>query len=646
MTSKISTRYATGLALGLAALAMAAPSLAQTTVTYDLAAVEGTWTAPDGVTMVPMWGFVTDTGSCPAPGGAWAPPAPLTAAAGDTLVINLRNCLPAPASVFIPGQYKATVPVTFMDGQGRTRVSSFDVAAPADGGATTTAYTWNNVKEGSYLYHSGTHPQVQVQMGLYGVLAVTGGTYPIVDSEQVLLFSEIDPALHAAVATNNYGPGMAVTSTFDYYPQYFLINGEAYPNTAPIVVDTHSHALLRFVNAGLRTHSPALGGGLYMTLIAEDGNLYPFTVEQYGLELPAAKTIDAVLNVATDGTYAVYDRDLHLMNGADTGGGMLVQLVANPSGGAPPGGGPMAVNDPDPSTPLDYTIPEEGGLTATAGGSPAGVLDNDTGGAVAAYLVSDPSHGTLGTGLASDGSFTYTPNANFNGTDQFTYVANDGAGGPDSNVATVTITVTPVNDPPTAVGDAYDAVEGTMLSVAAPGVLANDSDIDGDSLTVTTTPVVAAANGALTLNSDGSFDYTPSVAAPSSDSFTYEACDSQPLCATAVVNLTIVPPPPNQAPVAVDDVVSTPKDTVTPINVVANDYDPDGTIDFTSVALGCGLASCTTQRGGTVVNSGGGIVTFTPKNAGFRGTDSFTYTVNDNLGTTSNVATVRVNVTR
>jgi len=185
-----------------------------------------------------------------------------------------------------------------------------------------------------------------------------------------------------------------------------------------------------------------------------------------------------------------------------------------------------------------------------------------------------------------------------------------------------------------------------MLSVAAPGVLANDSDIDGDSLTVTTTPVVAAANGVLTLNSDGSFDYTPSVAAPNSDSFTYEACDSGPLCATAVVNLTIVGPPPNQPPVAVDDVVSTPKDTVTPINVVANDYDPDGTIDLTSVALSCGLASCTTQRGGTVVNSGGGIVTFSPKNAGFRGTDTFTYTVNDNLGTTSNVATVRVNVTK
>ncbi len=111
-------------------------------------------------------------------------------------------------------------------------------------------------------------------------------------------------------------------------------------------------------------------------------------------------------------------------------------------------------------------------MTTVAGGSPPGVLDNDTGGAAEAVLVSGPSAGTLTGGLTADGSFTYTPDADFNGNDQFTYVANDGASGPDSNVATVTITVTPVNDGPTAVIDAYNAIESETLNVAAPGVWA------------------------------------------------------------------------------------------------------------------------------------------------------------------------------
>ena len=98
-----------------------------------------------------------------------------------------------------------------------------------------------------------------------------------------------------------------------------------------------------------------------------------------------------------------------------------------------------------------------------------------------AVLVSGPSAGTLSGGLeASTARFTYTPNPDFNGTDAFTYVANDGLGGPNSNLAIVTITVTPVNDGPIAVADAYDAAEGQTLSVAAPGVLANDVDVDGD----------------------------------------------------------------------------------------------------------------------------------------------------------------------
>src|SRR5262249_372551 len=83
----------------------------------------------------------------------------------------------------------------------------------------------------------------------------------------------------------------------------------------------------------------------------------------------------------------------------------------------------------------------------------------------------------------SNGSFTYTPAANYNGPDSFTYKANDGSA--DSNVATVSLTVNPVNDAPVANNDAYSTNEDTALSVAAPGVLANDTDVDSPALTAT-----------------------------------------------------------------------------------------------------------------------------------------------------------------
>src|SRR5262249_20296085 len=135
-----------------------------------------------------------------------------------------------------------------------------------------------------------------------------------------------------------------------------------------------------------------------------------------------------------------------------------------------PNNPPVANND-------SYSTNEDTPLTASA----PGVLANDSdpdGDAITARLVSGPSHGTLT--LNSNGSFTYTPAANYNGPDSFTYQANDGNA--NSNTATVSITVNPVNDAPVAVNDAYSTNEDTPLSVAAPGVLANDSDVDGNSL--------------------------------------------------------------------------------------------------------------------------------------------------------------------
>src|SRR5207302_1009083 len=128
-----------------------------------------------------------------------------------------------------------------------------------------------------------------------------------------------------------------------------------------------------------------------------------------------------------------------------------------------------AVNDAPVAANDAFTTDEDTALTVAA----PGVLANDTdveGDALAAVLVSGPSHGSLT--LNADGSFTYTPAADYNGSDSFTYKANDGTA--DSNVAAVNVTVAAVNDPPVATADSYTTDEDTALNVPAAGVLAND----------------------------------------------------------------------------------------------------------------------------------------------------------------------------
>ncbi len=151
-------------------------------------------------------------------------------------------------------------------------------------------------------------------------------------------------------------------------------------------------------------------------------------------------------------------------------------------------------------------------------------------------VVSSPAHGTLG-GTAPN--LTYTPAANYYGADGFTFKANDGK--VDSIVATVTITVTPVNDAPVAADDAYSTNVNTILSIQAPGVLANDSDLESNPLTAVLG--TAPSHGSLTLNPNGSFNYMPALNYSGPDSFTYYARDSVN-SNVATVRITVVNSPP------------------------------------------------------------------------------------------------------
>ncbi|WP_230469822.1 tandem-95 repeat protein [Lujinxingia vulgaris] len=262
-----------------------------------------------------------------------------------------------------------------------------------------------------------------------------------------------------------------------------------------------------------------------------------------------------------------------------------------------------------------YEVDEDSLLEVAA----PGVLENDNdpdGEAMSAVLVSGPANGQLT--LNTDGSFTYTPDANFFGTDSFTYQANDGEF--DSAPATVTITVNPVNDAPVAEDDAYALDEDTTLSVTAEdGVLANDSDVEGDVLGALLIDDVQ--NGQLTLNADGSFIYTPDANFSGTDSFTYVAFDAEDESDEATVTLTVNAI--NDVPVAEDDAHTVVEDsplTVTAPGVLDNDSDADN--DALSAVLDSGPT-----HGQLTLNADGSF-TYTP-DANFFGTDSFTYVAND-----------------
>src|SRR5207237_1118655 len=157
-----------------------------------------------------------------------------------------------------------------------------------------------------------------------------------------------------------------------------------------------------------------------------------------------------------------------------------------------------SVNDPPVANAQSVTTNQD---TAKAISLTASDVDGDP---LTYAVVAAPTHGAL-SGVAPN--LTYTPSAGYFGPDSFTFKANDGT--VDSCAATVSITGTAVNDPPVAANDSYAATEDTVLTIAAPGVLANDSDVDGDPLTALI--VVAPGHGAVTLNANGSFTYTPAA---------------------------------------------------------------------------------------------------------------------------------------
>ncbi|MDP1835615.1 MAG: Ig-like domain-containing protein [Chlamydiales bacterium] len=275
-----------------------------------------------------------------------------------------------------------------------------------------------------------------------------------------------------------------------------------------------------------------------------------------------------------------------------------------------------AVNDPPVAVDDAFSGAEDTPITGNVQAND-GNVDGDM---LTATVDVGPTNGSVV--LNPDGSFTYTPNANYNGSDSFTYILSDGA---FSSTATVNLTITAVNDPPVAVDDNYSGAEDTDI---IGNVQTNDSNVDGDVLTAMVD--VGPTNGSVFLNADGSFTYTPNTNYYGSDSFTYILTDGS-LNSTATVNLTIIAE--NDPPVAVDDSFGGAEDTLITGNVQTNDGDPDG--DLLTAIVDAGPTN------GSVVLNPDGSFTYTP-NADYNGTDSFTYILSD--GTFTSTATVNLTI--
>ena len=335
-----------------------------------LYAVAGSTTL--GIQSVTVWGYNSSNTPVTQPGGPT-----IEVNEGDTVIVVLHNELGVDTGLLFQGQ--DMIP---------------DVTGVATGGTKLYSFTAN--RPGTYLYGAGllAGAQYQSAMGLYGALivrpAAPGQAYNAAatayDDEAVLVLSEIDTNLN-----NSANP-----SAFDmrnFKPRYFLINGQAYPNTTETVTGAGNRVLLRYLNAGMQFHSMAILGTT-QTVIADDGSPLAYPHSMVAETFGPGQTIDTIVTIpaaAADGNrFAIYDGNLMLRNSNQAGfGGMLTFLAVS---GTPPVG--------------DTTGPATSNVTYGAGTLSATVSDVATGNSniVAAEYFMD-SIGAAGTGSGMSGAF-------------------------------------------------------------------------------------------------------------------------------------------------------------------------------------------------------------------------------------------------
>lgn len=309
----------------------------------------------------------------------------------------------------------------------------------------------------------------------------------------------------------------------------------------------------------------------------------------------------------------------------------------------------------------DAPVSQNGTLSASEDIAATGTLvatDVDSANLTYSVVSSANAHGTVLITDASTGDYTYTSDLNYNGPASFTFKANDGS--LDSNVATVNITVSAVNDAPVASPDTYLVEEDTLLNanITTPGdpratVRVNDSDVD-NALTSLTVSLVTGPTHALSfnLNADGSFTYQATLDYQGPDSFVYRLTDSGGLSSTATVSITVTEK--NDPPVAVNDSYNATEDIQLDVNTANGvrdgaglDDDPDSNNPNSTLKVvlvsGPTHASFFTLNGNDADSTDDGAFSYKAA-ANYNGPDSFTYKLVDLFNVSSNTATVSINV--
>ncbi len=255
------------------------------------------------------------------------------------------------------------------------------------------------------------------------------------------------------------------------------------------------------------------------------------------------------------------------------------------------------------------------------------VLSNDSdpdGDMLTAAIADNPSHGNVA--ITASGSVTYTPSVNYYGSDSFTYSISDGH---DTDTATVTITVNPINDPPVASSPSVTVGEDGTITITLPA-----TDIDSNSLTYT---IVSLPSHGTLEDDDGDdmITYTPAAGFTGEDGFTFKANDGDADSNIATVSIAVTDLP-NQDPVAVDDSATTDEGNAVIIDVLGNDSDGDGG-SLTVVTVSA-------PSHGTALINEDDTITYTPDGT-YSGTDNFAYTIEDGQGgSDSATVTIMINL--
>lgn len=305
------------------------------------------------------------------------------------------------------------------------------------------------------------------------------------------------------IAGNGSAPGQPDTEGFFTSLGYNIIgNIDIITTVVPAAgdqfgVSTAAVSLAALANNGGPVPTHALNAG---SVAIDQGHSFGVTSDARGLTRPCDQA--AIANAAGG-------------DGADIGA-FEVQGVCAAANVAPD-----AVDD-------NANVNEDSGANSIA------VLTNDSDANGDPLTITAVTQGAHGSVAINGSSVDYTPDANYFGSDSFTYTISDGS---ESDTATVTVTVANVNDAPVALGENYVIDQDTPLVVTAPGLLANDSDIDGDSLT--SVSFTAAAHGSVAGAADGSFNYQPDPGYAGTDSFTYRVSDGLATTAPVTVHITI-----------------------------------------------------------------------------------------------------------